>query len=140
MNNLDKYINLNIEKSWDNCIPLWKKQGRVEDYPRNTRRPKYKPSFEKQLGIYFAKSFKNEYLYVINKLKTVDNVEYLCAFEILEFMCEEFINKFPDDFIQIKYKLPKKIMEEISGDLDANGFIGESIGELFEYKFVLQKD
>lgn len=137
MDDIEEYFYYNIEKSWDKCLKVWRKNGRIEDLPRNLRVPKYRPAFGKMLGLEFAARFKDQYSYVISKLHSNDNVESLCAFECLEYICWEFgYGNVPIDIFDILIPLPEKIIEEIHGDADAPNFNGSKIGEFLRYKFL----
>lgn len=125
-----------IEKSWNQCLNVWKKNKRIEDFPRCTRRPKYFPSFPKKLGLVFAQIFKNKFSFVIEKLYSKNKFEALCAFECLEYICWEFnYGNVPEEIFEIELDLPDVILEEIPGDADAPGFKGKKIGEFLKYKF-----
>ncbi len=75
-----------IEEDWQRSLGVWKHVGRVEDLPRDTRVPKYVPSDAKILGQKFASTYKDDYKIVVSKLASNDEIEILCAFEILELL------------------------------------------------------
>ncbi len=134
---IEHFITNDISVSWDNCMKEWRKVGRIEDFLRCERRPKYLDSpLGKKLGKKFAEVFRDQFGFVIGKLYSNDKVEYLCAFECLEYMSWNFYSDFldvPEEIYNIKLPLPEKIMDEIGGDLDAEGFKGNLIGEFIKY-------
>jgi hypothetical protein len=134
--NIREFISEDIEASWNNCLKIWIKHRRIEDFPRSMRLPRYTPSFGKRLGLEFARTFKHQYQFIIEKLYSEDKIETLCAFECLEFICWEYgIDNVPLEIYEITLPIPDKIMKEIDGDLDAPGFEGDKIGALLKYKF-----
>ncbi len=126
----------NIEHDWKNCLTIWVKNGRIEDFPRNERRPKYIPGLEKILGNDFAQKYKRDYQFLISRLNSGNEFEVLCAFECLEYMCWEYgVGNVPSDILSIGNKLPVQIAQEVLHDPDASDFKGSTIGELFKHVF-----
>lgn len=115
---------------------MWSSSGRIEDYPRNYRLPKYAPSQPKLAGERFAKLHRDNYSFLIGRLSCGDAFERLCAFECLEYMCWEFgVGAVPQEILQVSEPLPSTIIAELSGDADASGFSGTTIGAWLSHVF-----
>ena len=109
----------NIEQSWANCFSVWKEHGRVQDYLRTESHPRYSPNCSKRLGVEFAKTFQNQFSFIITKLDSTDPVEKLCAFEILELICWEYgYNNVPQKIYSITIPLPHLIANEVEFDAE----------------------
>ena len=125
-----------IERDWNECMRLWRHIGRVEDFPRNERRPKYAPSEGKTLGLNFAKSHVASHAFLTDRLTHGDDTEQLCAFECLEYMCREIgAGQVPKSIFALENPIPTVIVEELHGDLDAEGFTGNTVGTWFAHIF-----
>lgn len=125
-----------IELDWQNALAIWRKRGRVEDLPRDQRRPRYTPDSGKRLGLDFAVQYRDCFPFVISRLSTDDPFEYLCAFEVLETICWEFYSgAVPDQLLGLDHLLPEVIQEELGGDTEVDDFRGTTMGEYFTAVF-----
>jgi len=130
-----------IQEAWQSCLEKWTPLGRVEDFPRSERRPKYAPSTATIAGREFARKFKDEYPFLIDRLAKGDDLERLCAFECLEYVCwEYYIGNVPQPLLSIEAPIPPVIVSELSRDPDTKGFSGATVGDLFTHMFGDAKD
>lgn len=101
------------------------------------RSPKYTPSEETIAGQEFARKFRDEHRFLIDRLIKGNDFERLCAFECLEYICwEYYIGNVPEVILSIDAPIPPTIAAELHGDADAEGFSGVTVGDLFTHKFV----
>jgi hypothetical protein len=125
-----------IRQDWLKCLDLCAASGRMEDYPRNLRLPKYAPSEATLAGRKFASIYRNDYGFLVERLAGGSDFEKLCAFECLEYMCWDFdIGSVPQELFDISEPLPPIIFEELAGDRNAEGFSGATIGDWFRHVF-----
>ena len=125
-----------IEKQWFECLALWTPSGRVEDFPRNVRAPKYAPSEATLAGREFARTHRDSYSFLVARVAAGDAFERLCAFECLEYMCWEFgIGAVPKEILAISDPIPPVILAELAGDAESEGFMGKTIGAWFTHVF-----
>ena len=75
-----------VQESWALCLPIWLEYGRVNDFPRGFRFPRYLPSFGTALGRCFVERFPDEYEFLLDRLATSAAPEALCAFDLLDFL------------------------------------------------------
>ncbi len=126
----------NVELDWSAALDTWRSKGRMEDLPRDIHTPKYTPDKGKQLGLKFAKEYKENYEPIVRKLSSDSTFEALCAFEVVELICWEYnIGDVPKRLLEIDQPLPSKIISEISGDPEVENFSGKTIGEWFSAVF-----
>ncbi|MGN7917790.1 hypothetical protein [Lysobacter antibioticus] len=96
-----------IEQDWLECLDLCAASGRMEEYLRNLRLPKYAPSEAIQAGRKFASTHRDGYSVLIERLAQGNDHEKLCAFECLEYMCCDFdIGSVPQELFDISEPLP----------------------------------
>jgi hypothetical protein len=124
-----------IEQEWYRCMSIWRHIGRVEDFPRNERRPKYLPSQPTEMARKFSKDFLSQWEFLVARLTVDDETERLCAFECLEYMFWELLEArgVPEELLVLEDALPAVIVEELKGDAEAKGFEGKTVGAWFTH-------
>jgi hypothetical protein len=129
-----------VEDAWRRSLEVWRKRGRVEDYPKGVRMPKYSPDSGKRLGEAFAEKFATDQLFVTNRLSSADPVEAACAYDILEFIFKVWLRRrreaeayIQGDLLELRMKLPGEILDEIRSDRIYKDFQGTTIGEFFRF-------
>ena len=114
-----------IDKDWSHALELWRRRGRTEDLPRNERRPRYVPDAGKVLAQRFASEHKGEFPFLIDRLRSGDKFEKLCAFEVLEMICWQYnVGGVPQELLSLNDPLPLKIASEIQADPEVEMFKG----------------
>ena len=125
-----------IEEDWSEGIKIWEQLGRVEDLPRDVRVPKYAPSLGKRYGQEFAKAYKSNFEAIVSKLEKGNELEKLCAFEVLELICWEYgQGNVPSELLNIEFPIPQVILCEIPGSSEVESFNGTTIKEWFRAVF-----
>jgi hypothetical protein len=129
-----------IEEAWARSLAVWRVRGRVEDFRKGVRIPRYQPDFGKELGLAFAEKFLRQFRFVIGRLSSADIVEVLCAYEILEIILGEHLRRkgrgeseVPQELLEITAPLPPELVREIRSDWIFKGFHGRTIGEFFRF-------
>jgi len=142
MNEFEPFLAGDVRTAWARCLRVWKPLGRVNDYPKGKRRPKYTPMFGTSLGWEFAELYRADYAFVLDRFGSEDSLEVACAFDILEFMVD---SRTPDDWgdtvpprlLELTVPLPARRLEELRSDPFTADFEGRTLGEYFRY---LSKD
>ncbi len=131
-----KYFDKDINVAWSNCFKVWRKFGRVQDFPHGENRPKYIRTLGKRLGQSFAKKYRDDYSFVISKLYEKDPIAIICAYDILELIAWEFYSDklaLPGDFLLINLPIPEPARSEIKSAYQFSGFSGSTIGEFLPF-------
>ncbi len=121
-----------IEESWQHCFPIWRKYGRVNDLSYKIRVPSYCPSFANIIGHQFVETHYKDYAYLINLLETmpINSYEYLCAYDLLEMIADEFYSRdedIPTAILAINLPIPHVVHQEKGWDKRFDGLA--SIGK-----------
>jgi len=113
------YIDDDIDASWTRCLQLWLDAGRVEDFPHGVRRPRYLPTFAKQLGQSFATTFYRNVPFFVAKLRDTDPTIRLIAFDLLEMVAYEYHlqeNALPDSLTDLDDVIPDLALGDIRAE------------------------
>lgn len=116
-----------VDDAWHACIPTWIELGRVNDFSRAVRAPKYWPSYANRLGRAFAKTYRNDYQFLIDTLGAMprNSHEYLCAYDLLEMIVFEFYDadlSVPEPLFAIDLPVPPVVRVETDCDDRYSGF------------------
>lgn len=129
-----------VEQAWARSLDVWRQRGRVEDFPKGERRPRYSPDFGKRLGEAFAERFAGDHAFVSSKLSSLDPIESACAYDVLELIFKVWLRRrrladtiIQADFEELKLALPPRIKKEIESDRIYEDFQGTTIGEFFRF-------
>jgi hypothetical protein len=128
--------------AWKRCLPVWKPLGRVNDFPKGVRRPKYTPLFGTRLGWEFIDRYWADYAYVLDRLGSGDKLEVACAFDLLEFMVDsrtpgDWGDTVPREILESQAPIPPNFLTELRSDHFTADFEGRTAGDYFRY---LSKD
>ncbi len=131
------YLAGTIDEAWNRCLPIWRDRGRIEDYPRDVRRPSYTPWWGKSLAYKFASKFRDDYRFLIAVLDSDDDFQRMAAVDMLHYLCYEFVeDPIPSELLSLHHPLPELIKSEVSGDRYARGKEIETVGDLLSFDFV----
>ncbi|MHC4179111.1 MAG: hypothetical protein ACYSWU_16480 [Planctomycetota bacterium] len=114
-------------------MDLWREAGRIEDFPKGERRPRYFPTLGKRLGEAFAAKFREQYDFIIDRLSDPDPTVVLCAYELLEAYAWEFYDHLPPGIAAIDLPVPEPVATELQGDSRFKEYTGSTIGEFLTY-------
>ncbi len=134
----ESYLAGDVRAAWDRCLPVWKPLGRVNDFPKGQRRPKYTPIFGTSLGWEFVDLYRADYAFVLDRFARGDRLEVACAFEILEFMVDSrtpdnWGDTVPPRILELTAPIPARFLEQLRSDPLYADFKGETAGEYFRY-------
>lgn len=125
------YLSGRVEEAWARCLPVWRERGRIEDYPRGTRRPRYLKWWGKCLAEEFAGKFRDDHEFLVRQLSSADPFIEITAVELLDYVCENFEpGGLPGALLSLKHPLPRTIKEEVEGDWIYRGQTIETVGDL----------
>ena len=131
-----KIFKMHVKDAWETCLPIWRKYGRVEDWPRGVLYNMYMPSKAKQYGLKFASSFCNEHLFIINQFEKGDNITKLICFDLLTFIFHKHKKEIPKNMMTFKGEIPDEISlyhisdPEAFNDIKSNKIVDLLIFEL----------
>ena len=128
-----KFFGSGPEETWLRCLPVWREAGRVEDLPYGIRKPRYAPSMGKRLGQEFARRYRDDYSFVIEKLGEQDPLVVLVAFDLLTMIAWEFYDHLPEGMLNIRVQIPDPASSEIRSDRSFKEFTGTTIGEFLPF-------
>lgn len=139
---VEPFLAGDVRAAWARCLRVWKPLGRVNDFPKGQRRPKYTPMFGTSLGWDFAERYRDDYAFVLDRLGSEDSLEVSCAFDILEFMVDsrtpgDWGDTVPPRLLELTAPIPARFLEELRSDRLYDDFEGRTLGEYFRY---LSKD
>ena len=127
-----------VEEAWALCLPLWRKRGRVNDFPRGYHAPRYLPSFETLLGRCFVARFADDYEFLLDRIVSISETEQLCAFDLLDFLARQlYANNasLPDRLSQCALPLPQQIERETAADSRYRDRDVGTIGKLLSFDY-----
>ncbi len=142
MTEFESFLAGDVRSAWKRCLKVWKPLGRVNDYPKGQKRPKYTPLFGTSLGWEFGDLYRADYAFVIERLGSEDPLEVACAFDVLEYMVnsrtpDNWGDAVPPKLLEWTSAIPVRFLEEIASDPFYADFTGSTLGEYFRY---LSKD
>jgi hypothetical protein len=132
-----------VHIAWNACLPAWRELGRVNDLSRAVRVPKYWPHYATTLGRRFAKTFRNEYEFLIQVMESSPSAstEYLCAFDLLVYIVYEFWaadTQIPEKIFQLNLPIPPVIELEIGGCNEFENLDARTAGAVIRRDFEVQ--
>lgn len=142
MNEFESFLAGDVRSAWKRCLKVWKPLGRVNDFPKGQRRPKYTPMFGTSLGWEFVDLYRADYAFVVDRLSSQDPLEAACALDILEFMVDSrtpdnWGDTVPPKLLDLTIPIPDRFLEELFSDPVYADFKGQTLGDYFRY---LSKD
>ena len=137
---IDAQLTGSVEEAWTSCLLTWRELGRVNDLSRAFRVPKYFPSYATQLGRAFADKFHDQmqFLASILRIFAFDTTEYLCAYDLLEFIVGRILPdelSLVDELFKINCELPPVIQCEIRGLSEYDGLDDATVGPVLRRRY-----
>jgi hypothetical protein len=71
------------QTAWDRCLPIWHRDGGINDWRGIIGRPFYSPSPGVRLARMFAKRHSSDVMLFLNHTQNSDTVSALCAIDLL---------------------------------------------------------
>lgn len=129
------YLAGTVQEAWARCLPLWSGPGRVNDFPRGIRRPRYLPSFATILGRLFVERFAHEGGFLLDRLEHGSAFESLCAFDLLDFLGQEADpnEPLPDWLGRCALPLPAPVRDEVEADWIHQDRGLDTVGKLLSF-------
>ena len=142
MNEFESFLAGDVRSAWSRCLKVWKPLGRVNDCPKNQKRPKYTPMFGTTLGWEFVDRYRKDYAFVLDRFGNGEPLEVACAFDLLEFLVdsrtpEDWGDAVPPRILELTAPIPHRVREELRAAPFYADFKGETAGDYFRY---LSKD
>jgi len=132
------YLADTVQESWARCLPIWLERGRVNDWPREFRFPRYLPSFGTVLGRCFVERFADGYEFLMDRLATSSGAEALCAFDLLDFLARHLYRMdevLPERLRHCDLPLPQQIRGEVAMERWYRGHDLDTVGKLLSFDF-----
>ena len=107
----------------------------MQDLPHGVHMAMYTPSLRKRLGQEFARRYYKDYRVVIEKLRSDNLLEALCAFDVLEEVAWVYYDQsaLPENLKTLPDPIPKQAAKEITQCGRFSEFKGNSVGEFLPF-------
>ena len=109
----------NVADAWERCLPIWRRDGGVDDWHGVGGRTFYTPSRARRLGRYFAKRHHQQFEWVAAQTQNDDAFIALCAVDVLLDMTP-FDSQIVPHLIASTLALPESVLETLVVDIAAS--------------------